>query len=94
MKKGGTTRREQYAEIMKRVGIAMEDCKIVAFGFSSESQMSRFHYLVMVAEGPYYLYDQVCDVAQLIIPNKNGVEDEFVQLARECGGEPTNPKLI
>lgn len=80
---------------MEKEGICLEDCRVVAYGFQRETLVGHFHYLLLAQPmQPYFLFDKLDGVAQLVIRNDDAVQQECDRLARILGGEPTNPKLL
>lgn len=95
MAKKTTPRREGYREIIEKIGYRMEDCRIVAYGFEKDEQISQFHFALMLDDDcEYRLFDQIDGVAQVIIPNTDEMQEICDRIAKDCGGKPTNPKLL
>lgn len=94
MAKSKIPRADQYRQIMAGYGIRIEDCKILAFSFDSESGPELFHYELMAPLRPvYHLFDYFGKIAQLVVPVDKENEKMCIQLAESCGGEKTIPNL-
>jgi len=88
------TRKEQYAETLANYGVALEDCKVLAFAFDGPGGPEIFHYELMYPLRPvYHLFDCSGNVAYIVVPNDPENEEMAVQLAESCGGEKTTPNL-
>lgn len=93
-KSSKATRGDQYREILASYGKRLEDCKVLAFAFETESGPEIFHYELMYPLRPvYHLFDCFGKIAQIVVPNERENEEMAVQLAESCGGEKTTPNL-
>lgn len=93
-KTGKTTRGDQYREILASYGKRLEDCKVLAFAFETESGPVIFHYELMYPLRPvYHLFDCSGNVAYIVVPKDPENERMCIQLAESCGGEKTTPNL-
>lgn len=89
-----TTRGDQYREILASYGKRLEDCKVLAFAFETESGPEIFHYELMHPLRPvYHLFDRFGKIAQIVVPNDPENEELIVQLAEYSGGEKITPNL-
>lgn len=87
-------RKEQYRSILESYGKRLEDCKVLAFAFETESGPEIFHYELTYPLRPvYHLFDSFGKIAQIVVPNDPENEEMAVQLAESCGGEKTTPNL-
>lgn len=93
MAKSKTTREEQYRAIMEKEGI--EECKVFAFAFLSDTGPEYFHYELMLADPrpDYYLFDIMGEIAQVVAPKDAENDAIIVQLAESCGGKKITPNL-
>lgn len=88
------TRGDQYRSILESYGKRLEDCKVLAFAFETESGPEIFHYELMYPLRPvYHLFDCFGKIAQIVVPKDLANEEMAVQLAESCGGEKTTPNL-
>lgn len=93
-KSSKATRGDQYQEILASYGKRLEDCKVLAFAFETESGPELFHYELMYPLRPiYHLFDCFGKIAQIVVPKDPKNEEMAVQLAESCGGEKTTPNL-
>lgn len=93
-KSSKATRGEQYRSILESYGKRMEDCKVLAFSFDTESGPEIFHYELMYPLRPiYHLFDCSGKIAQIVIPKDPENERMCIQLAESCGGTKTTPNL-
>lgn len=89
-----TTLGDQYREILASYGKRLEDCKVLAFAFETESGPEIFHYELMYPLRPvYHLFDCFGTIAQIVVPKDPENERMCIQLAESCGGEKTTPNL-
>lgn len=93
-KSSKATRGDQYREILASYGKRLEDCKVLAFAFETESGSEIFHYELMCPLRPvYHLFDRFGKIAQIVVPKDPENEEMAVRLAKSCGGEKTTPNL-
>lgn len=87
-------RKEQYRSILESYGKRLEDCKVLAFAFETESGPEIFHYELMYPLRPVcHLFDSFGKIAQIVVPKDPENEEMAVRLAESCGGEKTTPNL-
>lgn len=85
---------EQYRAILERDGIRYEDCKVLAFSFETDGGPGIFHYKLMHPLSPvYYIFDCMDNIAQVVIPKKQTIEQKIISLAENVGGKRTSPVL-
>lgn len=93
-KSSKATRGDQYRSILESYGKRLEDCKVLAFAFETESGPEIFHYELMHPLRPvYHLFDCSGNVAYIVVPKDPENEEMAVQLAESCGGSKTTPNL-
>ena len=93
-KSNKATRGDQYRSILESYGKRLEDCKVLAFAFETESGPEIFHYELMYPLRPvYHLFDCFGKIAQIVVPKDPENEEMAVLLAESCGGEITTPNL-
>ena len=88
------TRESQYRAILERDGIRYEDCKVLAFAFETDGGPGIFHYKLMrTMYHVYYIFDCMGNIAQVVSPKNQDIEQKIISLAENVGGKKTTPKL-
>ena len=73
----------------------VQDYKVLAFVFRSDSGPEFFHYEIMMADPRpvYYLFDIMGEIAQIVVPNDEYNAALIQHLAEQSGGKKTTPNL-
>ena len=88
------SRLDQYRAIVESYGKRMEDCTILAFEFETEAGPGILHYELMYPLRPVYsIFDNIGNIAQIVVPKDAENERMLVALAESCGGEKISPIL-
>ena len=84
---GRRTREEVYDEILRKTGLKLENCEILAYKFDNEGRQVSFHYKLMRAGVMIRIYDAMGAVVRVIVDAGSREVGKVEGLAREAGGQ-------
>jgi len=73
--------------------LIIEDLRALAFRFPDTKGPERFHYTLLFGSGQYWLFDCWDDIAQVVIPDSDTIEQIIKDAAAKDGGIKITPEL-
>lgn len=84
----------QYATILsERYGLRWEDARVLAFRFPDAKGPEKLHYALLFIGGQYWIFDCWDDIAQVVFPASDTIEQIIKNTAAVCGGIKVTPEL-